>query len=303
MKINTSNQKIIIDVDTGVDDSLAIILLIKKISKRIIGITTTGGNIELKNVVNNTLGILTLLDSNIRVYQGSNKNIDNEKFTYAKKYHGENGLCNIKLPTNRKVEKVSAVEFIVQSLEKYENKITIICIGPMTNLAKAINKKPKIADKLDKVIIMGGAVNVAGNETEYAEFNFSQDPTAVKIVFDKIKNIYLVPLDATGNCIIKSDDIDKISNSDKTGKFVIKLIKNWYETFGLANNRFFELYDPLTVATILGDFVEFKKDKINIETLGRVRGKITSGIGREMFYAYKTNDKKILIYFYDILNK
>lgn len=302
MQIDIKNQKIILDVDTGVDDALAILLLAKIIPEQILGITTCGGNVELNQVNKNTLGVLSLQEKLIKVYVGSSKTIENREFNFAKDYHGENGLCGIEYKTNQKPEIISACDFIISSAETYPNNLTLINIGPVTNLAKSLMKRPEIASKINQVVMMGGAVEVEGNETDFAEFNFYQDPEAVKIVFEKIKNIYLVPLDVTGKCLIKKEDLAEFNSKSRVGKFVIKLINNWYKFFGDYKNRFFELYDPLVASAILGDFLEFSKEKLDIETKGNKRGGLIKGEGREISYASKVKSREFINFFKTMIN-
>lgn len=300
MQIDIKSQKVILDVDTGVDDALAILLLTKIIPNQILGITTCGGNVEIDQVIKNTLSVLTLQNQFIKVYSGASANYNNEKYHFAKDYHGENGLCGIEYKTNQKHETVSACDFIISSVEKYPNNLTLINIASATNLAQALIKRPDIAGKINQVIMMGGAVNVPGNETDFAEFNFYQDPEAVKIVFEKIKNIYLVPLDVTGKCLIEKENLTEFNSERKVGQFVIKLINNWYNIFGDPKNRFFELYDPLAVSAILGDFLEFSEEKLDIETIGNKKGGLIKGDGREIFYASKVNSREFIKFFYKI---
>jgi len=146
---------------------------------------------------------------------------------------------------------------------------------------------------------MGGAVNVPGNQTQYAEFNFFQDPEAVKIIFEKIKNVFIVPLDVTNQCIIEKSDIKKFKQN-KINNFVVKAINNWYGFFGNPKKRKFELYDPLAVSAILGNFLEFKKIKADID-LQNKRGAIIRG-NYLINYAYKVKADKFKKFFIKSLN-
>jgi len=144
------NKKILLDVDTGIDDALAIILLYQYLADSIIGITTCGGNVGIGMTTKNTLGVLSLLTSKIPIYIGGSKPLKNNTYINAFDYHGENGLCNINLPTNNLSANIGAVEFIIQSVKNYKEKLIIISLSPPTNIAKAIIKDKTIKKYINK---------------------------------------------------------------------------------------------------------------------------------------------------------
>lgn len=302
MQIDIENQKVILDVDTGVDDAFSILLLAKLIPDQIIGITTCAGNVPIENTTRNTLSVLSLQNKKIPVYQGSTQRFNNEDFTYAKAYHGENGLCGIEYKTNQEIEELSAVDFIIESAHKYAGSLTIYLVAPSTNLAKALVKDPTIASKIKQIVVMGGAVEVKGNATAFAEFNFFQDPEAAKIVLTSIEKIYIIPLDVTGKCLIKLEDLVNFAGNSRVIKFSLDLINKWYEVFGLPKNRFFELYDPLAVSATLGDFLDFKKVRVELEVEGEKRGGLVAGDSFEINYAYKVDAPKFMKFFYETMS-
>mgnify|MGYP001563849589 CR=1 FL=1 len=113
------DKKIIINVDTGIDDALAIILLCRYFPNNILGISTCGGNVDLDLVTENSLAILSLLGLSVPVYSGSKKTVDEKEYISAFDYHGNNGICNIEINTNKKEEPMEAKEFIIESSKKY----------------------------------------------------------------------------------------------------------------------------------------------------------------------------------------
>jgi len=302
MQIDIENQKVILDVDTGVDDAFSILLLAKLIPDQIIGITTCAGNVPIFNTTKNTLSVLSLQNKEIPVYRGADKRLNGEDFTYAKAYHGENGLCGLEYETNQEVKSLSAVDFIIESAHKYAGSLTLYMVAPSTNLAQALMKDPSIAGKINQIIVMGGAVEVKGNATAFAEFNFFQDPEAAKIVLTSIKEIHIIPLDVTGKCLIKQEDLINFAGNSKVVKFSLALINKWYEVFGLPKNRFFELYDPLAVSATLGDFLDFKKVKVELEVEGEKRGGLVEGESFEINYAYRVDAPKFMKFFYETIN-
>jgi purine nucleosidase len=287
--------KIVLDVDTGVDDALAIILLYNIFRKNILGITTCGGNVGVKQTTDNTLAVLSVLNARIPVYQGSAKPLKRKSYIPAFDYHGKNGLADLNLPVFLKKEKKDAVSFISESIKKYGNNLVIISVAPPTNLAKAFNKNKKLSSKIKAVYLMGGAFNVSGNQTAKAEFNFFQDPEAVVSILKIGMPVFIVPLDVTGKCLIKKSDLVNISQN-KTGVFVLSLIKNWYKIFGDKKERYFELYDPLTIVALKNNLLLFKKSVVNIGMKGKNRGAIIKGKFKINF-AFSVNNVAFLKFF------
>lgn len=287
--------KIILDVDTGVDDALAIILLHNLFRENILGITACGGNVGVKQTTSNTLAILSVLNADIPVYQGSAKPLKRKSYIPAFDYHGKNGLAGLNLPITFKKEKKDAVSFISESIEKYSNNLVIISVAPPTNLAKAFNKNKKLASKIKAVYLMGGAFEVPGNQTAKAEFNFFQDPEAVASILKIGMPIFVVPLDVTGKCFIKKSDL-KFFPKNRVGQFASVLIKEWYKIFGDKKKRYFELYDPLTIGALENGILSFKKSFIDIGVKGKNRGAVIKG-GFPVSFAFSVNSSTFLKFF------
>ena len=244
-------KKLIIDVDTGVDDALAILYLIKKIPEKILGITVCAGNTNLDNSVKNTLKIMEIAGADIPVYAGERKNSLGEDFIHAEDYHGQNGLVNIPNKTLLKPRIKNATDFILENARKYKKDLAIVCLAPPTNIAKAIQKNRAAMSEVGITVMMGGALKVNGNQTKFAEFNFFQDANAVSQILKNQKNIFLVPLDVTNKCTISEKEIlqTKTTNSSIC-RFSKQIILNWYEIFGRDNKREFEFYDPLAATAL-----------------------------------------------------
>lgn len=245
----------IIDCDPGIDDALALILASKLKSLEIKAITTVFGNSSLKNTSTNVLKILEIIKkTNIPVAKGCNgpiiKNlrISKKNINNSLTPHGFNGLADISLPAPTiKFVNVDAIDLLIKIILENPERITLIFIGPLTNLAVAILKKPQIIDEIKEVIIMGGAVNVPGNVTKYSEFNIWADPEAAKIVFHHLNNkIILVPLDVTTKIIFKDNEI--FNKNGEYYQFIYKILE-YYSNFHLEVRGFFgsTLHDPFAV--------------------------------------------------------
>ena len=293
-----NKPKIILCVDTGIDDALALLLAFKMFPNQIIGIVTSGGNVPLNLVICNTLGIIELANQKINVYKGSEKTLDSKNYSYAFNYHGENGLCGIKLISDQTfLKKTSAINFIIDSANKYKDNIIFISLGPLTTLVQAAIKNPQITKCFRKVIIMGGAVNVPGNETKYAEFNFYQDATAANFVISNFSNIRLVPLDVTNKAIISERHLNNFSQNNEIKRFINKLISNWYLIFGDSAKRDFELYDPVAITAVNNTFLKYNKSNFCVIKKGKKRGALEFINGDRIEWAKGIKANKFIEYF------
>lgn len=295
-----TKNKIILDVDTGIDDALAIILLERYLGKNIVGITTCGGNVEMSQTTRNTLAVLSLIKSSIAVYAGAKKPLVKKSFVYAKYYHGKDGLVSIKLKNKLKAEKKSAIDFIIETTKKYPG-LTIMATAPLTNIAAAFLQDKSLPQRVGKIYIMGGAVKVKGNESDFAEANFFQDPEAAQIVMKNFSAINLIPLDVTNKTVLTKFDLKKINQASPVGQFVKQIVVNWFDLFGLAKNRQFELYDPLAVSALITNFLSFKKIKVAINTQDKP-GQIIAG-SYPIKYAYKVKAAEFKKFFIKTINE
>ncbi|PLW80845.1 nucleoside hydrolase [Candidatus Woesearchaeota archaeon] len=235
-------MKYIIDTDPGYDDAMAIMLAVKA-GLDVIALTTVCGNSTINNITNNANHVLKLLDkSNIPIFSGASKPMKNE-LTEAV-VHGENGFGGVNVNETLELSN-NAVEKILFLIEENE-EISLIALGPLTNIANAILKNPKTMSKLKELIIMGGAVKVPGNQSKVAEFNIFTDPEAAKIVFDSDIKKTLIPLDVCNKIQLKIEDFDQIKGELKE---FLKLIASSYIHF-LEKDEGVKsaiMYDPVAV--------------------------------------------------------
>lgn len=262
-------EKVIIDVDTGIDDALALILAIESKGLDIEGITTVSGNVPARTATLNTLKILKLLDrEEIPVYEGMTVPLVRD-IEFGDGVHGLDGLGGAlrDMEVSYK-ENINGVDFIIDKIMKNKKEISIILLGPPTNMAFALKKAPEIADYIKEIVMMGGAINGVGNETRTAEFNFYTDPESVEVVFKSGIPIRMVGLDVTNNTLVYREDLERFSKGGQVSNFV-KEVLNYYinrchELFGVKSCA---LHDPLAVATVINpSIVETKKYYVDIET-------------------------------------
>ena len=197
-----AKRKMILDLDTGVDDALAIAYALADPEVDLIGIVSSYGNNLLDVCAENSLKLLELLGhTDIPVFKGLPHSSTSDHFDVmqvSKDIHGDNGIGDVELPApQRAVEAESGVEFYIDAAHKYGKDLIIIPTGPMTNLAAALKKEPEIADLIGNVTFMGGALTVDGNVTPTAEANINQDAKAADEVFKSNLPLTMVGLDVT----------------------------------------------------------------------------------------------------------
>jgi len=260
---------VIIDTDPGHDDALAIMLAIKSGIFEIKAITTVAGNSTIENTTRNARFILKLLNrEDIPVFSGAEKPLNRELIRAV--VHGESGLEGID-PTNEPKLTGNAVEEILSIIENTSERITLITLGPLTNIALAIQKSPKVMSKLKEIVIMGGAIKVPGNKNRVAEFNIFVDPEAADTVFNFDVKKTLVPLDACNHVKLTLNDFQQIKNKTLREPILL-MIKPYIENISTDEGiKAALMYDPLTVYSIINPIICKRNDyNILVETKGEI---------------------------------
>lgn len=206
-----AKRKMILDLDTGVDDALAIAYALADPEVDLIGIVSSYGNNLLDVCAENSLKLLELLGhTDIPVFKGLPHSCTTDHFDVmqvSKDIHGDNGIGDVELPApSRVLEEQSGVDFYIEAAHKYGKDLIIIPTGPMTNLAAALKKDPEIADLIGNVTFMGGALTVEGNVTPVAEANINQDPKAADEVMKSNLPLTMVGLDVTLRTLLTKNE-------------------------------------------------------------------------------------------------
>ena len=264
-------RNIIIDCDPGHDDAIAILMaLANKDKLNILGITTVGGNQLLHKVTQNALKILSFLDENIPVASGEAKPLTREIHTGADA-HGESGMDGPILPESKySVVSTNAVEFMYQKIRESKIKVTLVPIGPLTNIALLLRTYPEIKSNIEMICIMGGGIHT-GNRTAASEFNIYVDPEAAKFVFHSGVDIVMAGLDMTNKAMIMDDERECLRGKGMVSNFVSELL----DFYSIAGKRFgFEgssLHDPCAIGYLLRpDLFEGKRYHVDVETQGEL---------------------------------
>jgi inosine-uridine nucleoside N-ribohydrolase len=262
-------KKVILDVDPGIDDALAILLASRSPELEILGITVVSGNVHVSKGAINALRTLEAIKAkDIPVYIGQDKPLL-RKLETAEWVHGSDGLgdANIPMPSKKPIK--GGVKFIIDTImDSKSNEITLIATGPLTNIAMALLLEPDLVKKIKELIIMGGAYGLTpygiGNVTQVSEFNVYTDPEAAKIVFESGIQLTAVGLDVTMDpqAILTKDKYEQlISFSSNTVRFATSIMKNFINRFGI-----FQLHDPMAVIMAI-DQSFFKTSKYHVTVI------------------------------------
>ncbi|EOU1464156.1 nucleoside hydrolase [Clostridium perfringens] len=243
-------RKVIIDCDPGIDDALAIILALKSKEIEVIGITTVSGNVESLQGAKNALKVLKLLGRlDIPVYLGESKPIKRELVT-AQDTHGEDGLGETFLEeVSSEYIRENGVDFILNTLKNQEN-VSIIALGPLTNLCRAIEKDSETFHRVKEIVSMGGAYKSHGNCSPVAEFNYWVDPHGAREFLKKFNGEFtMVGLDVTREIVLTPNLREMIHQfKDEIGDFIYDITR-FYVDFHWEQERTLGcvINDPLAV--------------------------------------------------------
>lgn len=266
---------IIIDCDPGHDDAIAILLAIANSEKLDLrGITTVGGNQILDKITENALKVISFVNADIPVAKGAAGPLFGKLVT-GEEAHGESGMDGPLLPPSkfRPVEE-GAVEFMLNIIRSSEEKITLVPMAPLTNIALLITAYPEIKERIEKISLMGGGISY-GNVTSTAEFNIYVDPEAARIVFESGIPITMSGLDVTDKAAIFEDEIVALKESGPVSTMVGELL-DFYSIFGKKMGYVGSaLHDPCAVAWLLHpELFESEHLYVTVET----EGKLTRGM-------------------------
>ncbi len=258
-------RKIILDCDPGHDDAVAIMLAGNSPQIELLGITVVAGNQTLDNTQRNALNVVQTLGLDVPVYAGCGQPMIREKIT-AGDIHGKTGLDGpVFEPLTRSLEPEHAVHYIIRTLMESEDPITMVVTGPMTNLGMAMRLEPAIVDKIERIVLMGGAYT-NGNVTPAAEFNIIADADAAYVCFTCGRPITMVGLDVTRKVLCYPEIVERMGKvGNKASKLFVDLMKHFCksqkEVFGWEGGP---LHDPVTIASLLDPTV-LKTKPMNVE--------------------------------------
>ncbi|MDW7746470.1 nucleoside hydrolase [Halomonas sp.] len=205
------SHPIIFDTDPGVDDAQAIAIALRHPELDLLGLTTTYGNVDVETATHNALLLAELAGREVPVAQGAAAPLVKARHPPPAHIHGANGLGDIELPPVRgQADPRSAAQFIVDTLNARPGEVTLVAVGPVGNLAAALQLDPTIIEKVKRVVIMGGSIREGGNVTPAAEANMFNDPDAAARVLTAGWPLTLVGLDVTHRCVLTGEHMARI---------------------------------------------------------------------------------------------
>ncbi|HSD51741.1 MAG TPA: nucleoside hydrolase, partial [Candidatus Methylomirabilis sp.] len=270
-------RRVVLDVDTGVDDALAIMLALRSPEREVLGITTVSGNVRVSQCTTNTLLVLEMLDApDLPVVAGADVPLDRKPFT-ATEVHGPDGLGGVtrKYPMPSRQGRQGAADFLLEMVGRIPGELTLIATGPLTNLATAIQRDSGAMRRLQGVTVMGGAIRTPGNVAPTTEFNFAVDPEAVAIVLSAGLHLTLVPLDVTEQIILTREAVEGAGDG-RLQSFIREMTAatmEFHRDVEGIDGLF--LHDPLAVGTVVDpSLVRGQALALAIER----QGELTSGM-------------------------
>ncbi|XP_058083640.1 uridine nucleosidase 1-like isoform X2 [Magnolia sinica] len=265
--------KIIIDTDPGIDDSMAILMAFQMPDLEILGLTTVFGNVSAEHATRNALVLCEIAgNTNIPVAEGSHEPLKGGKHEVDETIHGSDGLGNIFLPPPKgnKIGK-SASEFLIDKVSECPGVVSILALGPLTNLALAIKKDSSFASKVKRIVILGGAFLTSGNMNPAAEANIYADPDAADIVFTSGANIDIVGINITTQVVLTDADLAELKASNGRYAQIISDMGQFYRDWHVKSEGIYGIvqHDPVCfVALVRPDLFTFKKGVVRVETQG-----------------------------------
>lgn len=264
-----------LDIDPGSDDAVMIAMALGHPEIEVAGMSTVGGNSTVDNTTRNALAILERFNrADVPVARGAAAPM-NGTFDTAEWIHGENGIRGeLSEPTTEPVDTHGA-EFILQQVNEYGDNITICAVGPMTNLAMALQLEPDLPELVDGIYLMGGAATVAGNKTPMAEANFYNDPVAASRVIQS-GGSHMVGLDATRDATVSLDVIEEYSDLNKPYDIIGPWLDYPDEIKQFSGGMDPAIHDAAVVAQLIdSEVLSFESYYLNVETTdGLCRGAV-----------------------------
>ncbi|MEL7648164.1 MAG: nucleoside hydrolase [Sedimentibacter sp.] len=285
-------RNIIIDCDPGIDDVVALCFAAAHLDKfNILGITTVAGNQSIEKVTENALGLMSFLNSDIKVARGAKGPLIREKRPAAH-VHGENGVGDYQFPHTKTLYSNNAITFMRDAIMECDGKVTLVPVGPLTNIALLIKTFPEVIEKIDLLSIMGGAT-FGGNITATAEFNVWADPEAARIVFDSKLPIVMSGLDVTHSCGFFRDDVNNMLKSEgKISRMCGEILNYYFKGDHVNNGTFTPVHDASAIMYLIHpELYAFRHMPVTVdcsEELGR--GNTIADV-REWFEYDKTYPK------------
>ena len=274
----------ILDVDTGVDDALALAYAVNRPDIDLVAVTTVAGNVDIARATDNTRRVLAHLGrADVPVHRGASRPLAraHRPASYA---HGHDGLAGVRLPdATRSLDVTPGPATIIRLAREHPGELTLVAVGPLTNVAIALNVEPRVAEWIPRLVVMGGAFGTPGNITRFAEYNIWEDPDAAAQVFAApFGEITLIGLDVTmqvGFARTMAAELAARHVLSPAADLAVRVSQQTWDERGLDH---LWLHDPLAVAVAAEpDLVGCSEDAIEVVVAGEAEGQtIVTGPGK-----------------------
>ena len=265
-----TTQRVIIDTDPGVDDAMAILLALNSPQLKVEALTVVPGNVDSQQGLENALKIVSLANRcDIPVARGAHHPL-NQKLITAQYWHGRNGLADVELPPSKcTADTRFGPDVIIELVHKYPHEVTLIPVGPLTNIALAVSKDPSIVGLVKDIVIMGGSIS-GGNVDGAAEANIYNDPEAASIVFNAGWMVTMIGSDVGERTLMTRKYLSDLqSQHGPESDFVAKLADYYLTRSEKSGYQGAAMYDPLAVGTVIDPTLVTLKDMhVDVETKG-----------------------------------
>ncbi|MCB5161280.1 nucleoside hydrolase [Marinomonas algarum] len=247
-------RKIIIDTDPGIDDAMAILFAFQAPQLEVLGLTTTFGNVSVELATQNAIKLTEIAKVTVPVAKGVAIPSQIAPRPHPDFVHGKDGFGNIDLPApqGKAIEK-SAAQFIVDTVREFPGEVTLIALGPLGNLAKALELDPEVANLVDEVVLMGGTAIEYGNVSPVAEANIMNDPHAADKVFTAPWQVTMIGLDVTHQVLLDNDILGRIRQANpEEGGFLFDCAQYYIDFYSSRfdmNGCYF--HDASTIAYVM----------------------------------------------------
>lgn len=261
-----SRRKVILDCDVGIDDAVALALLVQSEKIQLLAVTTNTGNVSIEKTTRNALDVLSLLNAqSIPVAKGVARPAFTLLLENYSKIHGLNGIGGVELPASEQLEdQRHAVEVFAELLEAEPAKsVSIAVVGPLTNFAMFMKTHPELVNKIARLIVMGGTTS-HGNITPVSEFNIWADPSAAKYVFDNVTCLTsMVGLDVTRLATVNEEELARWSRNSEWGSAIAQMVRGYLD----INSNGWPMHDALAISILIDESsLHFENARIYVHT-------------------------------------
>ncbi|MEM9825432.1 MAG: nucleoside hydrolase [Planctomycetota bacterium] len=270
-------RKVILDCDPGIDDAIAIAMALFDPRLEVLAITATAGTVDAEQATHNASALVSLLDPPRYPRIGAAQPIDDAPVTHDADLHGDDGLGGLNLPASPRQHTRPSEKVISDLLQQHPNEITLVCLGPLTNLANLCRFEPTSLECIDRILISGGAVTAPGNASSVAERNMYFDPPSADLVLRSAITKQMLPLDVTEEVAFGVDVLEKLPDRHgRIGSMLHKLLSFAFRTTRVKLGReLMPLYDPtVLVALTEPELFTWSSVPCRVET----KGELTRGM-------------------------